>query len=87
MSPFSHPIQKSEILTSSLFKNALIEKNMIATNNAKALETKKMKHETFTQKKMTIIKNIQDFSKYQETESNICGETFEENWIFVTNVN
>ena len=76
----SRKTQKSEILTSSPFKNALVEKHTIATNKAKASETKK-KGTTATKKEMKTKQNIQELSRDQETECIICGEIFDEDWI------
>lgn len=79
--------QKSEILTSSHFKNALVEKNTAAANKVKAANNKKKatsnksKSVTTNNKKMKTKQNIQTLTKDRETECIICGENFDENWI------
>ncbi|XP_052752615.1 uncharacterized protein LOC128201064 [Galleria mellonella] len=80
----SRKTQKSEILTSSPFKNALVEKKA-ATNTTKAATNKTTtnKRKAATNK-MKTKKNIQSLTQLErdhDTECIICGETFEEDWI------
>lgn len=79
--------QRSEILTSSPYKNTLVEKAIDTkkkTATAIGVKKKNTTAKSATNKKKPALKtkrNIQNLTRDEETECIICGETFEEDWI------
>ncbi|CAK1603768.1 unnamed protein product [Parnassius mnemosyne] len=73
--------QRSEIITSSLYKKDVEKRQKSRDNNKVKAKQQKSKG---TKKILKTTKNIQSLSKgnrEEETECIICGETFEEAWI------